>query len=86
MASLVKEECITILKNIYNGDTISSLSLIQIYCIEKDKNPNLINIFIQVLLTNNLLQTIIDYVIDYYETKFNIIKIYNKQNQLLKIY
>lgn len=86
MANLTKEECITILKNIYNGDTMSSLSLIQTYCIEKDKNPNLINIFIQVLLTNNLLQTIIDYVIDYYETKFNIIKIYNKQNQLIKIY
>ena len=86
MDNLTKEECIAILKNVYNGDTMSSLYLIKIYSIEKDNNPNLINIFIQTLLTNNLLQIIIDYVINYYETKFNIVKIYNKQNQLIKIY
>lgn len=87
MGNLNKEDCITLLQQIYNGNIQSSFSLIQQYCIEKEKDIQKTNILLQFLvLNNNLLDNIINYVIDYYETKFNIIKIYNNNNQLIKIY
>lgn len=88
MANFTREEIITDLIKLYNQDNNSIISLLYKYCIEKGKTIKQINLLknsLSMLITLGLLESMLDTVCYYFETKFNIIKIYYN-NQLIKIY
>lgn len=88
MDNYTKEEIITNLYGFYSQDVYSWQNLLKYYCLEKGKTIEQVN-YLFANLTKlrilNLLPTMLDTACDYFETKFNIIKIYYN-NQLIKIY
>lgn len=88
MDNYTKEEIITNLFRFYHNDITSCQNLLKYYCLEKGKTVEQINYLLvnyNKLLVLNLLHPMLDTVCVYFETKFNITKIYYN-NQLIKLY
>jgi hypothetical protein len=55
-------------------------------CVEHNKDKDSTEILIQILLSNfPIFHTMFEYALEYYENKFNIIKI-KQENKIIKIY
>lgn len=64
-----------------NISIVDANNILTNYCLEHNKDPEKIAIFIEFLFRNGLLNSIFIEVLEYYERKFNIVKLQSKPNQ-----
>lgn len=65
--------------------TQEKATLVKEYCLEHNKDVQLTNIFVGVLVNFSMLDVIFDYIIEKYKKDNNIVTITNSDNQILKI-
>jgi hypothetical protein len=63
-----------------NISIVDANNILTDYCLEHNKDPEKIAIFIEFLFRNGLLNSIFIEVLEYYERKFNIVKLQSKPN------
>ena len=79
----------TIIKILYSDDMSYKIKVLYSYCIENNKNMNLFQNFINIVVFNNILDILINYVIQkkIQENNINITILTDlKTNKILKIY
>lgn len=79
----------TIIKILYSDDMSYKIKVLYLYCLENNKNMNLFQNFINIVVVNNILDILINYVIQkkIQENNINITILTDlKTNKILKIY
>lgn len=77
----------TYILDLLNGKKQPSIDILIEYCLEQGKDIEDINKFIQILMNMPIvLNECINYVIQYYQDKYNIILIYDKDNNFINAY
>ena len=83
-----KESFIKIYNNFISG-VISTNELVELftsYCLEHNKKQEDISKFVTIIVAHPMItNNYIEYPINYYENKFNVTKIYNQNQKLIKI-
>lgn len=79
----------TIIKILYSDDMSYKIKVLYLYCLENNKNMNLFQNFINIVVVNNILDILINYIIQkkIQENNINITILTDlKTNKILKIY
>lgn len=83
-----KDSFIKIYNNFINGvlSTDELVKLFTSYCLEHNKKQQDITKFVTIIIAHPMItRNYIEYPISYYENKFNVTKIYNQNQKLIKI-
>lgn len=83
-----KDSFIKIYNNFINGvlSTDELVELFTSYCLEHNKKQEDITKFVTIIVAHPMItRNYIEYPISYYENKFNVTKIYNQNQKLIKI-
>lgn len=83
-----KDSFIKIYNNFINGvlSTDELVELFTSYCLEHNKKQEDITKFVTIIVAHPMItRNYIEYPINYYENKFNVTKIYNQNQKLIKI-
>lgn len=87
--NIMDKESFIIIYNDFIRGTINTTDLVELftsYCLEHNKKQEDISKFVTIIVAHPMItKNYIEYPISYYENKFNVTKIYNQNQKLIKI-